>query len=88
MATLKSVLDQWADSKVVVINPQSFIETQIQSNLVMETYEAQLVEVGEDFIRLKFDAKKKKEELPVDQVVPLHELRRISTWGDERFIHL
>ena len=86
--TTKDVLDQWVGQEVTVINPQSFIQTQIQSNLVTETYQAKVAEVGEDYIRLEFEAKKKKEDLPVDQVIPLHELRRISTWGGERFLHL
>lgn len=86
--TTREVLEQWVGQEVTVINPQSFIETQIQSNLVMETYQAKVSEVGEDFIRLEYNAKKKKEDLAVDQVIPLHELRRISTWGGDRFLHL
>lgn len=88
MSTTRSVLNEWVNSEVTVVNPQSYIETVLKDSLTMETYKATITEVGEDYVRLNYHASRKKEDLPVNQVIPLHEVKRISLWGDERFLHL
>lgn len=88
MATLYQALGKWQDLEVTVVNPQSFAETVIKDVIRMETYKATIKEVGEDFVRLHYTAVKRNVETPVDQVIPFHEIRRISVWGDEKLLHL
>lgn len=88
MSTLRTVLSDWLEQEVTVVNPQSFAETLVKDTIRLETYKAKIQEIGEDFIRLGFAASKRNVETPVDQVIPFHEVKRISVWGDERLLHL
>jgi hypothetical protein len=88
MSTTRDVLMEWLNAEVTVVNPQSFKHTQLKDALVMETYTAKVAEIGDDFIRLSYVATRRKEAVPVNQVVPLHDIKRISVWGDERILHL
>lgn len=88
MATLHQTLKEWIGEEVTVVNPQSFAETVIKDVIRMETYTAKIQEIGDDFVRLHYSAVKRNVETPVDQVIPFHEIRRISVWGDEKLLHL
>jgi len=88
MNSIGDVLGKWMDEEITVINPQSYSETVIREVVHMETYQAKVAEIGGDFVRLTFTAMRKKEEQPVDQVIPIHEIKRISQWGGDRFLHL
>jgi hypothetical protein len=88
MANLHDVLREWIDRRVTVVNPQSFAETVVRDVIRMETYQAVVSEVGDDFVRLNFAAAKRNVESEVDQVIPFHEVKRISVWGEERLLHL
>jgi hypothetical protein len=86
--TLSKVLNEWLNQDITVVNPQSFAETIVKDTIRMETYLAKIVEIGEDCIRLSFTAPKRTVDMPVNQVIPFHEIKRISEWGDERLLHL
>ncbi len=88
MANLYDVLKEWVDQRVTVVNPQSFAETVVRDVIRMETYQATVQEIGDDFVRLHFQASKRNVDADVDQVIPFHEIKRISVWGDERLLHL
>ena len=88
MANLHDVLKEWVDQRVTVVNPQSFAETVVRDVIRMETYQAMVTEVGEDFVRIHFQASKRNVESEVDQVIPFHEIKRISVWAEERLLHL
>ena len=88
MGTLRGVLSEWTDQEVTIVNPQSFAETLVKDVIRMETYKAKVHEIGEDFVRLSYTAVKRNVETPVNQVIPFHEIKRISEWGDEKLLHL
>ncbi len=88
MATMRDVFTELVDKTLKVVNPQSYVESIMKEDLRMESYDAKVIEVGDDFIRLYFQASKKKELTEVDQVIPFHEVKRISRWGDQRILHL
>lgn len=88
MASMKDVLADLVNMQVTVVNPQSYVESVMKDSLRMETYEAKVVEIGDDYIRLHYEAKKKQELQEVDQIIPIVEVKRISRWGDERILHL
>jgi hypothetical protein len=88
MSTMRDLLSQWVDAEVNVINPQSYVVTALKDSLTMETYQAKVTEVGDDFVRLRFHAVRRKEDMPVDQLIPLNEVKRVSTWGEDKYLHL
>lgn len=85
---LVGMLRAWEGSTVTVVNPESFKSTQLGRGLTFQTYPAKLAGVGEDIIKLTFTATKENAETAVEQIIPLLRIKRISQWGDERFIHL
>jgi hypothetical protein len=88
MANIAAVLSNWIDKEITVVNPQSFSETVIRDVVQLETYQANINEIGDDYVRLSFDAPKKRSVEHVDQLIPLREIKRVSQWGDERILHL
>ncbi len=84
----KSILQSWVGGAVTVINPESFKSTALGHGLGFQSYSAQLVSVGDDFIKLTFDAVKKDAPSEVEQIVPISLIKRITIWGGERLIHL
>lgn len=88
MPRLRDVLLTWLDHEVTVVNPQSFSESVLRDTVSLETYQAQITEVGEDYVRLGYDAHKRKALEHVDQVIPLAEVKRVTHWGEERILHL
>ena len=84
----KAALQEWVNDKITVINPASYRKGTITEGVALETYEATLVAIEEDFIRVSFEAQKKDSREKVVQLIPLHEVKRISIWGTEKFLQL
>jgi hypothetical protein len=86
--TFRSSLESWIGQQVMVINPKSYRKTPISDGVTLETYEATLSSVEDDYVEFTFEARKRGEPQVVQQVVPLTEIRRISTWGGEKYVQL
>lgn len=86
--SIKEVLGGWVGGKAIVINPQSYQKNALREQLGLETYEVEVKHVGDDFVHVGFDAKKADQPEKVEQYIPFHDIRRLSEWGDEKFIQL
>jgi len=84
----RSILQSWVGSQVTVINPESFKATALGQGLGFQSYTAQIVELGEDYVKLAYTAIKKDSQTDVEQIVPISLVKRITIWGDERLLHL
>ena len=84
----RAVLEGWVNQKVKVINPASYRKGTITEGIALETYEATIAAVGVDFVHITFDAQKKDRREKVDQYVPLTEVKRVSVWGEEKYLQL
>ena len=69
--TFKGLLESWADAQVTVVNPESFKSTALGQGLSFQSYAAQLVQIGDDFIKLSFSAVKKDAQTDVEQIIPI-----------------
>jgi hypothetical protein len=87
-ANFKSVLESWVGGQVTVVNPESFKSTALGQGLSFQSYTAKVVEVGDDYVKLAFTAVKKDAQNEVEQIIPIHLIKRISIWGEERLVHL
>jgi hypothetical protein len=88
MAGFKDLLAAWIGQEVTVINPESFKLTQLGKGLGFQTYPAKVDEVGDDFVKLAFSSVKGESQTAVEQIVPMGHIKRLSLWGDERYLHL
>ena len=86
--SFKEVLAGWVGRKATIINPQSYQKKALSEHLGLETYEVEVKHVGDDFVHVGFDAKKTGQSEHVEQYIPFHDIRRLSEWGDERYIQL
>lgn len=86
--TIKEVLTGWIGKKATVVNPQSYQKTALRETLGLETYEVEIREVGDDHVLVGFESLKTDHPEHVEQYIPFHDIRRISVWGDERYIQL
>ncbi len=86
--SIKEVLSGWVGHKATVVNPQSFQKTTLREHLGLEIYEVEVMAVGDDFLHVGFESKKTDHPEHVEQYIPFHDIRRISVWGDERYIQL
>lgn len=84
----KGILQSWVGGQVTVINPESFKATALGQGLGFQSYTAQIVEIGEDYIKLAYSAIKKDSQTEVEQIVPISLIKRITIWGGERLVHL
>lgn len=82
------LLGSWVGTEVTVVNPESYKSTTLGKGLTFQTYSAKVDEVGEDFVRLSYEAVKGEAKSAVEQIVPISRIKRISVWGDEKLIHL
>ncbi len=87
-ANLIGLLQSWVGSEVTVVTPESYKSTQLGKGLTFQTYQAKLDQIGDDFLKLTFTAKKQETTTDVEQIIPLNRVKRISSWGDEKLIHL
>ena len=87
-ANLIGLLQAWVGSEVTVVNPESYKSTQLGKGLTFQTYNAKLEQIGDDFLKLTFTAKKQETTTNVEQIIPLNRVKRISSWGEEKLIHL
>lgn len=85
---LLGLMNEWVGSEVTVVNPESYKSTALGKGLTFQTYVAKLDQIGDDFLKLTFTAKKGESETQVEQLIPLDQIKRISRWGDEKLIHL
>jgi hypothetical protein len=88
MASLREILATWVDKDITIVNPHSFSESVMRDTVQLETYLVTITEVGDDYVRLGYDAPKRKTLEHVDQIVPLREIKRVTQWGEERILHL
>jgi len=86
--SFKAILDSWKDGDVTVVNPESFRRGAITNAIDLETFQARLIHVGEDFVEVAYEAKKRGEMTAVVQYIPLSQIRRLSVWGSENMIHV
>ena len=86
--SLRAILESWVGSNAIVVNPQSFQKKALREELSLETYEVEIEAVGTDFVQVGFDSKKTGHQEHVEQYIPFHDIRRLSVWGDERYIQL
>jgi len=84
----KSILQSWVGSQVTVINPESFKATALGQGLGFQSYTAEIVSLGEDYIKLVYSAVKKDSQTEVEQIIPISLVKRITIWGGERLLHL
>jgi hypothetical protein len=82
------VLKAWEGMTVTIINPQSYTVSKITDGISFESYSATLSYVGIDFVKLTFTHKKKNEEMPVEQFIPVAWIKRVSTWGEQHYVQL
>jgi hypothetical protein len=87
-STFLAILSSWKNTEVTVVNPQSFRRGAITNAIDLETFPARLVHVGEDYVEVAYEAKKKGEMAPVTQFIPFTQIRRLSVWGSENLIHI
>ena len=85
---LRAFLESWIGEQVTVINPQSYRKTPLSDGVALETYTATIALVEEDYVELSFEARKRNQMERVQQIVPFLEIRRLSTWGGEKFLQL
>jgi hypothetical protein len=88
MASFASLLGEWIGSEVTIINPESFKSSALGKGLTFQAYQAKFAELGDDFIRVVFQAKKGDAQTDVEQLIPFDQIKRVSRWGDEKLIHL
>ena len=88
MAKLMSLLGEWVGSEVTIINPESYKSTALGKGLTFQSYKAKFEELGDDFVRISFAAKKGDSHTQVEQLIPYDQIKRVSRWGDEKLIHL
>lgn len=84
----QSYLQEWVGKEITVVNPESYKLTALGRGLSFQTYKANLVEMGSDYLRLQFTSMKGDEKHSVEQIIPLDRVKRISIWGDEKLVHL
>ena len=84
----KTILGSWKGESVTIINPQSFRRGAITDAIDLETFAATIKGVGDDFIEVSFDAKKKGQDENCTQFIPFTQIRRVSVWGSEKLISI
>jgi hypothetical protein len=84
----RGILESWVGTQVTVVNPESFKSTALGQGLSFQSYAAQVVVVGDDYVKLSFAAVKKDAQTDVEQIIPINLIKRVSIWGDEKLIHL
>jgi len=82
------VLKDWEGKEVTVINPQSYTISNIKDGITFESYSATLTAVTETHIQITFRYKKKGEDQPVEQFLPMQWIKRASLWGEQKYIQL
>ena len=88
MSSFMSHLKSWEGEEVTVVNPESYKSTALGEGLTFQTFGAKLAEIGDDYIRVAFQAKKLEEVLNVEQIIPIDKVKRVSLWGQEKLIHI
>jgi hypothetical protein len=87
-SSFNSVLKEWENSTVTIINPESYTLGKLGDKIAFESYEVTLVGVSDDFIHISYARAKKGEDTNVEQYIPIGHVKRVSIWGDEKFIQI
>ena len=87
-ASFREILKSWEGETITIINPQSYTVSKITDGISFESYSANLKIVGDDYIMVVFTHKKRSEEQPVEQVIPMNWIKRASTWGEQHYLQL
>ena len=82
------MLKKWEGTEVTIINPQSYTVSNLKDGITFESYPAVLTSVQDAHIQVTFQYKKKGEEQPVEQYIPLAWVKRASLWGEQKYIQL
>jgi len=82
------ILKGWEGKSLTIINPQSYTVSRITDGISFESYTVTLTMVSDDYIKVAFAHKKKEEEQPVEQYIPIHWIKRASSWGEQYYIQL
>jgi len=88
MASFASLLGEWVGGEVTIVNPESFKSSALGKGLTFQSYKAIFAELGDDFVRVTFQAKKGDSQTEVEQLIPFGFIKRVSRWGEEKLIHL
>ncbi len=82
------ILKSWEGKSVTIINPQSYTVSKITDGISFESYTATLTTAADDYLKVTFVHKKQNEEQPVEQIIPLQWVKRVSVWGDQHYVQL
>jgi hypothetical protein len=86
--SMRAILEGWVGKKAIVVNPQSYQKKALGVELGLETYEVEVKAVGSDFVHVCFESRKTDHPEHVEQYIPFHDIRRLSVWGEEKYIQL
>ncbi len=86
--TFRSMLESWVGTEITVINPESYRTTALKESLGFQSYQAKIMEVGKDFVKITFTAKKKEQDQEIEQWIRFDMIKRAYIWGGERFLHV
>jgi len=87
-ATFFEVLKEWEGSQVTIINPESYTLGKLGDKITLESYDGVLTGATEDHIHVTFTRPKKGDEAPVEQYIPIRHIKRISLWGQQKFVQI
>ncbi len=87
-ANFSEMLKQWEGSTVIIINPESYSLGQLGDKITFESYEVTLTAVAGDYLHISFARPKKGEEAGVEQYIPLGMVKRVSVWGNQKYIQV
>ncbi len=87
-ASFAELLKSWEGQNVTIINPESYSLGQLGEDLKFETYDVTLAVVGSDYVQIDFSRSQQGVDAAVVQFIPSHRIKRVSSWGDRRFIQI
>lgn len=82
------ILKEWEGNMVTIINPESYSLGKLTDKIAFESYEVKLANVTNDYIHIIFARSKKGVEEGVEQYIPLHRIKRVSVWGEQKFVQI
>ena len=84
----QQILASFTGKIVTVVNPESFEDGPVGHRLTTGFYKAKVVQVGDDFITLATEMKRRSGKEAVRQFVPIDRIKRINILKGDRLIHL
>jgi len=86
--SIAGILKEWEGNTVTIINPESYALGKLTDKIAFESYEVKLATVTNDYIHIVFARPKKGVEEGVEQYIPLNRIKRVSVWGDQKFVQI